>query len=118
MRMTPSTPLATHSQTRGDGGSRKTGHERIATQIGKTLVIVSTSETGSLVNAKKVHTRLKLPARLRSHSVPGPKKTRGAPAERASVAENKRAKAARTRAMTCQAQEEPRTCVAQPRTAN
>ena len=100
-------PLATESQTRGDGVSFSNGQDKKATQIGNMFVSVSTSDTGMRVKAKNVPTRLKLPAILRTHNVLGFQRTNRAPPARANVAAKTSAKLARDRAITCHAQREP-----------
>ena len=100
--MTPRTPQAAATQTPAVGRSCKSGQESRATQIGKVFVSVKTSETGSRVSAKKVQTRLMLPAMLRSHNVGGLQTTKRTPAASPQAAARTSASVVRASAITCQ----------------
>ena len=95
-------PISTAGHTSSGGDSPSSGNDRTATQSGNILVSVNTSETGSRVSAKNVHTRLMLPAMLRSHNVPGRHSTSRARPASASSAAMTSTNPARTRATTCQ----------------
>jgi len=60
-----------HTQTETVGRCPNNGHDANATHTGKMLVSVITSDDGRRVNEKNVQTKLKLPAMLRSHKMPG-----------------------------------------------
>src|SRR5438105_3222118 len=96
-------PVRTETQTPAVGRSPSTGQERSATQIGNMLVRVRTSDTCRRLSAKKVHTTLTLPARLRIHSVRDRQMTTFVLAATANGATNTSTSAVRARATTCQA---------------
>ncbi len=104
IRATPTTPQPAASHTAGDGRTPSSGQDSSATQIGKVLVRVRTSEVGSWARAQNVQSRLALLAKLRSHRARGPRKTRPAPHARAIPAASTNASAARARATTRQSQ--------------
>lgn len=68
MSATPPTPQAAANQTDSCGRIRKSGQDRIATQMGKVFVSVITSDVGNWPRAKNVQSKLTLLAQPRSHS--------------------------------------------------
>src|SRR5687768_2300382 len=98
MRATPHTPQAAASQTLPVGRAPRSGQERKATQMGKVLVSVITSDVGRWARAKKVQSRLVLLAAPRSHRAPGRHRTRSAPDARARPKAKTKARLLRARA--------------------
>src|SRR5206468_3610239 len=105
IRKTPATAVIADTRTDQLGLTPSEGQASKATQMGKTLVMASTLEMGiSRVMAKKAHTRLTLPARLRIHSDRGRKNTSLAPATKAKNRAKIKAKPVRARPIICQSQ--------------
>jgi hypothetical protein len=102
MSTTPNTPQAEASQMERDGRTRKSGQESNATQIGKVFVRVITSDVGSRVRAKNVHSKLALLAQPRNHNAPGRQKTSLAPQRWARARERRNASPQRVKATTRQ----------------
>lgn len=101
---TPRTPQPAAAHTVHDGRTCSSGQLSSATQMGKVLVSVSTSAVRSWARAKKVQSRLRLPAQLRSHSTRGRQNTSSAPDSRASARAKAQASELLARATTRQSQ--------------